>query len=102
MKKVNFMNIVEAVIARIVRRSTETKNPCKLYKSKEAAEKAVSKLAIEVGQIHQTKLPANYIVFYIDQLGAWSGAIDINEIVSRKEAIGGYVAYAASKGFYTF
>ena len=96
------MNIVTNLIERIERRAQETKNPCKLYSSYEAADRAGSKIAHDVGIIHETRRAANYVVFEIPSLGKWAAAIDLSGVLSRPEAVGGYVGYAGQKGFYTY
>lgn len=95
------MNIIKSLQQRISERLQETKNPCKNYKTEEACEKATAKVAALVGEHHETD-PANYVVFFHKELGAWVGAIDINGTVNRYNACGGYVGLAGEKGFYTF
>lgn len=96
------MNVIDTLIERIERRAKETKTPCKLYSSYEAADRAGSKIASEVGDIHESRRGANYVVFEIPSLGKWTAAIDLTGLLSRPETVGGYVGYAGQKGFYTY
>ena len=95
------MNILQEITNRIERRASETKNPCKLYKTESAAEKAGAKMAAIVGEHHDTKT-ARYLVLKVESLGKWTAAIDLTELLSRHDSIGGYVGLAANKGFYTY
>ena len=95
------MNVISTVKSRILKRAQETKKPCKMYKSEAAADKATAVVAENVGSIHETH-SARYVVFYIDDLKAWVGAIDLTECLNRPKAAGGYVGYAAHAGFYTY
>ena len=95
------MNITAQLERRILKRAQETKKPCKMYKRQAAADKATAEVAESVGIIHET-YSARYVVFYIDDLKAWVGAIDLSECLSRQKAVGGYVGYAAGAGFYTY
>lgn len=95
------MNIVESVVARIEDRLLETKNPCKLYKTKDRAEAMGKKLSEEMGRYFGTH-PAQYIVVYVPSVDRYTPAFNINEIVSRPDALGGYVGAIADKGFFQF
>jgi len=95
------MNVINDVISRIEDARATNKSPCKNYATEAAADKATKKIAELVGQYHGTR-PANYIVIYNEAWGRWVGAIDLNELISRKDAIGGYLGLAANKGFFCY
>ena len=95
------MNIINHLKQRILDRAQETSNPCKLYNSEKRAEAATADVAHNVGEIHETQ-SARYVVFYIEELDRWAGAIDLIECINRPNAVGGYVGYAANAGFYTY
>ena len=96
------MNTIKNIEARIEKYRIDNKNPCKNYATEVAAEKAVSKMARLVADHHECKNSAEYVVFFIEAWGRWVGAINLNELIRRDEAKGGYLGFAASKGFYTY
>jgi len=99
------MNIIDSLIARIEDYRTTNKNPCKNYATREAAEKAVSKIA-QVAADHfaidyrKGQHSARYVVFYNEAWGRWVGAVDLSELVSRQTSTGGHLGVC--KGFYTY
>jgi hypothetical protein len=99
------MNVIDSLIARIENRLTETANPCKAYKTKETAEKAVSKIA-QVAADHfaidyrKGQHSARYVVFYVEKMQKWVGAVDLSELLSRQTSTGGHLGVC--KGFYTY
>jgi hypothetical protein len=100
------MNTINDLIARIEDRLTETANPCKSYKTKEAAEKATAKIA-QIAANHfaasmDGQESARYMVVYIEKMGKWIGAIDMTELLSRSTSTGGFLGICAQKGFYSF
>lgn len=98
------MNIIKSLIKRIEDRRIENKDACKNYATEEAAEKATSKMAVDVAIYFthegKTLTPARYVVFYVPSWGRWVGAIDMTELLHRKTSTGGYLGFC--KGFYTF
>ena len=98
------MNIITKVTARIEARMTETKNPCKHYKTEAAADAATAKMA-QFAANHfrknqtQEPRPANYIVFEVKNLG-WVGAIDLTGLINRPDMTGGYLCCCT--GFFTY
>lgn len=99
------MNIIETVKARILSYYSECKTPCKLYATQAAAEKAVSKVAMDFAKHLGTDVSANYIVFFIEEIGKsgkWVGAVDGSELISRPTTHGGFIGFAASSGFYSY
>ena len=101
------MNIIDNLIARIEERLTETATPCKTYKTKEAAEKATAKMA-QIAADHfaidcrNSQKSARYVVFYVEAMGKWVGAVDLNELISRNTSTGGYLGVCSAKGFYSY
>jgi len=95
------MNVVKDLTDRIMKSAATTKRPCKMYKTEQGASKAAKQVAQEVGAIHETQ-PARFIVFYVEALNAWVGAIDLTEILGRSDHTGGYIGHAAERGFYTY
>jgi len=93
------MHITETLTARIHNRMTETKNPCKHYKTDDGAVKATRKMAEIAGEHFDSNRPARFLTFKVDGLG-WVGAIDLTELISRPETIGGYLGICT--GFYTY
>jgi len=96
------MNIIKELSDRISFRMSETKNPCKSFKSEAGAEKAAQKMA-RIGANHfAANEPAHYVVFLHPQLGRWVVAFDLNELVRRPETCGGYLGVFAAKDFYSY
>jgi len=99
------MNLVKDLVARIEKRLTETKSPCKLYKSEEAAEKVAEAEALVLAQAFSrdsNPRPARYIVVFVPSVGKWAIGFDQTEVMSRARNTGGYVGIMADRGFYTF
>lgn len=93
------MNIIKDISERIDQ--STNKVPCKSYATEAAAEKATAEVAMGFAKAMHQEVSAEYIVFFHAGLQRWVGAINGRELCSRAGAAG-YVAYAASKGFYTF
>jgi hypothetical protein len=101
----NVMDLIATLTARIEERLKETKKPCKAYATKEAADKATLAMATKAGiyfDAHNRKdaRPARYVVFYMESMQKWVGAIDLTEVLNRKNCSGGYVGVCT--GFYTY
>lgn len=99
------MNIIDSLIARIEEYRATNKNPCKNYATREAAEKATAKMAQEAATYYDKDdnkevRSARYLVFYIEPWGRWVGAIQLSELLNRKNSTGGYLGFCT--GFYTF
>lgn len=100
------MNIVKDLIARIEKRLTETKNPCKLY----ATEAKAEAVAVELAQLcadHFAKTgtatrPARYVVVLIPSVNKWTVGFDLTEVMNRADSTGGYLGIMSERGFYTF
>lgn len=98
-------NIIETLTARIEDYRKENKNPCKNYATKEAAEKATAKMALEAAAYfnHPDNLQfesAKYVVFYVEAWGRWVGCINLSELIRRSTSTGGYLGFCT--GFYTW
>lgn len=93
------MNIQQSVLNRINERLTETKKPCKTYKSAEAAEKAAQKLAEKVSGEYQVDFTCDYLIIFIPAMERWTAAFDASKFIHR---IGGgcYLGMFAHYGFY--
>jgi len=99
------MNVIETLTARINARLVETKEPCKTYPTKEAAEKATAEMARKAGiyfDAHDNPdaQSARYVVFYMESMDRWVGAIDLTEVLRRKNCSGGYLGVCT--GFFTY
>lgn len=99
------MDIISTITARIEEYRTTNKNPCKSYATREAAEKATATMAQKAATYfdkHARKdaQPARYVVFFIEPWGRWVGAIDLTELLNRKDCTGGYLGICT--GFYTY
>ena len=70
----------------------------KLRKAQENAEKATKKMAEIMGNRFDTK-PARYIIIYNESWGRWIGAIDMSEMLSRKNTRGDS---GFTTGFYSY
>ena len=92
------MNIIENVIERVEAYRKTNHNPCKNYATKKSAEKATKKMAEIMGVRFDTK-PARYIVIYNEAWGRWIGAIDMSEMLSRKNTRGDS---GFTTGFYSY
>jgi len=96
------MNVITELQTRIARRLTETKNPCKTYATEAGAERAAVKMA-ERGAAHfDCNRPAQYVIVEVPELGRYTPAFAINELLARPEARGGYVGIFGAAGFYTY
>lgn len=98
-------NLIDKLTARIEDYRTTNKNPCKNYKTKEAAEKATARAAQHVGtcfdRAYRKDAPsAEYVVFYIEQWGKWVGCINMSEVLRRPESAGGYLGI--EPGFFKY
>jgi len=99
------MNIETSIIDRVTSRYSENKNPCKSYKTKEAADRATMQAALEMAdeftsQSACEKIPARYILVFIPAMGRWVGALDMTEMLRRSTSQGGYLGVC--KGFYKY
>jgi len=106
------MNIVKDLVARIEKRLTETKKPCKLYSSEATAEKVAeeeakflavyfSKHGFSDDEAKNIR-PARYVVVHIPSVNKWAIGLDQTEVMSRKDSVGGYAMIMADRGIYTF
>lgn len=96
------MNIIDEVVLKIEEHRKECKNPCKNYKNKTSAERTTAHMAEIAGRHFSCDEPARYIVVYIESWDRWIGAIDLTELLQRKEHKGGYLGVCSSEGFYTY
>lgn len=99
------MNLVKDLVARIEKRLTETKKPCKLYATEEKAEAVAIEEAEFMGAYFSNVAhprPARYIIVYIPSVGKWAIGFDLTEVMRRHDAIGGYLGVMSDKGHYTF
>jgi len=99
------MNIITELTYRIEDYRVTNKNPCKNYKTREAAEKATAEMAQQAAthfdkQGRKDAPSARYIVWYNEAWGRWVGAIELSELMRRENSTGGYVGFCT--GFYTF
>ena len=92
------MNVVENILSRVEAYRKTNQNPCKNYATKLNAEKATKKMAEIMGDRFDTK-PARYIIIYNEAWGRWIGAIDMSELLSRKNITGGH---PFATGFYSY
>ena len=96
------MNVIKDLQTRIARRLTETKNPCKTYATEAGAEKAAEKMAAQAAEHFGSSRPANYLIIFVPELGRYTPAFAINELVARPDARGGYVGIFGAAGFYSY
>lgn len=99
------MDIIANLTNRIENYRATNKKPCKNYATRAAAEKATAKMAQEAATYYdkdgnKDAVSARYVVFYIEPWGRWVGAIQLTELVNRKNSTGGYLGFCT--GFYTF
>jgi hypothetical protein len=99
------MNIIESLTARIEEYRATNKNPCKNYATRAAAEKATAAMAQAAANYFDVQdrndvPPARYVVFFNEAWGRWVGAIDLTELLKRKNSTGGYLGCCT--GFYTY
>lgn len=95
------MNVIKTLQLRIAARLLETKNPCKSYATEEAADAAMhKKAALAAKLLAESDMPARYVVFYVEAMGRWVGAVDFTELLARKTAVGGYLGILP--GVYTY
>jgi hypothetical protein len=99
------MNIIESLIERIEDYRSTNKNPCKNYATEQAAEKATALMAQKAAVYFDAKSrpdvrPARYVVFYNEAWGRWCGAIDMTELLHRRDSTGGYIGFCT--GFFTY
>jgi hypothetical protein len=97
------MNTIDTLIARVEEYRATNANPCKNYKTQAAAEKAtasISKLAGAYFDIAGNE--AEYIVVFNAAWGRWIGAVNLNELISRKTARGGYLGIVSNAGFFSY
>lgn len=106
------MNIVKDLVARIEKRLTETKKPCKLYATEAAAEKVAedeakflavyfSRYTFSEPEAEHVR-PARYVVVHIPSVNRWAIGLDQTEVMGRRDSVGGYAMIMAERGIYTF
>ena len=96
-------NVITTLTARIEDYRSENKNPCKNYATQAAAEKATALMAKRAAahfSIKDDAPSADYVVFYIEAWGRWVGCINLNELIRRPGAAGGYMGFCT--GFFTY
>jgi hypothetical protein len=107
------MNIITSLQSRISRRLTETKSPCKMYKTIAAAEKVAEKVALDGAAYFDGKFqykekaledvqPMQYVIFYIEETEKYGIGFNMTELLTRKDTMGGYLGVIANQGHYTF
>ena len=91
-------NLIDHLTTRILNRAAETKKPCCLYRTEAMAKQKAAEAAEFAGKMHtQGSGDAFYVVFYIEELERWTFCVDINELLRRADAVGGYIAAVSSK-----
>lgn len=100
------MNLVKDLVARIEKRLTETKRPCKLYTTEAAAEAVAEEQAMILANYFHSQgkaqRPARYIVVHIPSVNKWAIGFDQTEVMHRHDSTGGYLGVMSDRGFYTF
>lgn len=96
------MNVIKNLQDRITKRLLETSNPCKIYKTEAMAEKKAEAMAQKAAEHFDTRLPANYVIVYIERFDSYTPAFDINELCGRPDAKGGYVGIFGAAGYYSY
>lgn len=107
------MNINTKLQERISRRLTETKTPCKFYKTVKNAEKVAEDLALKGAAYFDAKYqrgactlsavtPMRYIIVYIEEVQKYAIGFDMSELLGRPDIVGGYVGIVAQENHYTF
>lgn len=96
------MNIVAQLNHRINEARTTNRTPCKNYKTEAVAERAAGVIARETADYFHCADPVRYVVFYNPDWKRWCVGLDFTELLRRKDAIGGYIGYAAARGFYCY
>lgn len=93
------MNITKDLIARVERRLTETKTPCKTFKTEANAER-VAEALVKAGAEYfgLTEREIRYVIFQIPSTGRYSIGWDMSYILSR--GCGGYLGFFGD--FYTY
>ena len=78
----------------------EGKAGVKTYLNPKRAQNAISKVAEDTATFFGSNYPAD---FYLSRLsnGRWVGIVDLTEVLTRPERIGGYIGYVASKGHFS-
>jgi len=99
------MNVTDTVTARIEDYRSTNKNPCKSYATRAAAEKATAAMAQKAATYFDAQgradaPSARYMVFFNEAWGRWVGAIDLTELLNRKNSTGGYLGICT--GFFTY
>lgn len=101
------MNITDKLIASIEEYRATNKNPCKNYATKEAAEKATALMAQRAASHFDIEgradaPAARYVVLFNEAWGRWVGAIDLTELLNRKNSTGGYIGICSANGFFSY
>jgi len=107
------MNINTKLQERISRRLTETKSPCKFYKTEKNAQKVAEELALQGAAYFDAKYqrggctlsavtPMRYIIVYIAEVQKYAIGFDMSELLGRPERVGGYLGIIAEQNHYTF
>lgn len=92
------MNIIKDLTRRMIAsRETNKTFPCPVYATEKNAEKATAAVAQKAATyFSRDKEPekarsANYVVFYIAEWDKWVGAVNLSEVLARRESTGGYL-----------
>ena len=98
-------NLTADLIARIERRRTETKNPCKSYATEASANAVAEKYAQKFADyfaLSETQRPCGYIVAFDAAWQRWVIGFDLGGLLSRPTSTGGYVGCVGDAGFYSY
>ncbi len=81
----------QTVLERITDRLQETKTPCKLYKTEQAAEKVGHKTAKMAAEYFSANEPMLFSVVSIPSINKYAVTFNITELLSRPETSNGYL-----------
>lgn len=93
------MNTVTKLINRIEARLTETKSPCKFYKSQDKADQVAARQANKLAEYWGINVDqVDYLIVLVPSVQKYAISFDINNIVMNAPH-GGYL-FAHCDGFY--
>lgn len=96
------MNIIKFLTAKIIERAEETKTPCKLYATEEAAEKAILKVLNDAKEFYSLSRDIDYLIIFIPALNKWTAVANMSKVFLSSDFKGGYLGFVTDKNFYTF
>ena len=93
------MDFITETRKAIMQRAAETKNPCRMYKSKDKADSVAQEMSAKAAK-HFGADTVRYTVIYLPEFNKYTSIFDITLIIARGH--GGNISFLAEKGFFCY